>query len=73
MFRREALRKGHLKPIKARTGRSIIGPQLPFRPPMVIPQSGQGVPVGGTYSTALTLRNQPTIFEKNRNRCKKFW
>ena len=64
MFRREALRKGHLKPIKARTGRSIIGPQLPFRPPMVIPQSGQGVPVGGTYSTGLALRAQPTFFER---------
>ena len=63
MFRREALRKGHLKPIKARVGKSIIGPMQP-PVPMVIPQPGQGVPVGGTYSTGLALRAQPTFFER---------
>ena len=63
MFRREALRKGHLKPIKAKVGRSIIGPMQP-PVPMVIPQPGQGVPVGGTYSTGLALRAQPTFFER---------
>jgi len=63
MFRREALKKGHLKPIKARVGRSIIGPNQP-PVPMVIPQPGQGVPVGSTYSTGLALRKQPTFFER---------
>ena len=52
MFRREALRKGHLKPIKARTGRSIIGPNRP-PVPAIYQGSPMGVPVGGTYNTGL--------------------
>ena len=64
MFRREALRKGHLKPIKARTGRSIIGPMQPPVPAVIPKGSPLGVPVGGTYSTGLALRAQPTFFER---------
>jgi len=64
MFRREALRKGHLKPIKARTGRSIIGPMRPPVPALIPKGSPLGVPVGGTYSTGLALRNQPTFLER---------
>ena len=64
MFRREALRKGHLKPIKARTGKSIIGPMQPPVPAVIPKGSPMGVPVGGTYSTGLALRAQPTFFER---------
>ena len=64
MFRREALRKGHLKPIKARVGRSIIGPMQPPVPAVIPKGSPLGVPVGGTYSTGLALRAQPTFFER---------
>jgi hypothetical protein len=63
MFRREALRKGHLKPIKARTGRSIIGPMQP-PVPAVIPKKPLGIPVGPSYNYALALRKQPTFFER---------
>ena len=64
MFRREALRKGHLKPIKARVGRSIIGPMQPPVPAVIPKGTPLGVPVGGTYSTGLALRAQPTFFER---------
>ena len=64
MFRREALRKGHLKPIKARVGKSIIGPMQPPVPAVIPKGSPMGVPVGGTYSTGLALRAQPTFFER---------
>ena len=64
MFRREALRKGHLKPIKARVGKSIIGPMQPPVPAVIPKGSPLGVPVGGTYSTGLALRAQPTFFER---------
>ena len=62
MFRREALKKGHLQPIKARVGRSI-GPNRP-PVPMVIPQPGQGVTVGPAYKRGLALRAQPTFLER---------
>ncbi len=63
MFRKEALRKGVLKPIKARTGRSIG----PYRPPvpMVIPQGGSlGTTVGSPYNYGVTLRKQPGLFNR---------
>ena len=63
MFRQEALRKGVLKPIKARTGRSIG----PYRPPvpMVIPQGGSlGTTVGSPYNYGVTLRKQPGLFNR---------
>ena len=63
MFRREALRKGHLKPIKARVGKSIIGPMQP-PVPAVIPQKPLGIPVGPSYNYALALRAQPTFLER---------
>ena len=62
MFRREALRKGHLKPIKARVGMSI-GPNRP-PVPMVIPQPGQGVTVGSPYNYGLINVKQPTGFQR---------
>ena len=62
MFRREALRKGHLKPIKARTGRSIIGPMQP-PVPAIYQGTPLGVPVGGTYNTGLINVKQPTRFQ----------
>ena len=71
MFRREALRKGHLKPIKARTGRSIIGPNRP-PVPAIYQGSPMGVPVGGTYNTGLALRNQPTLMERAGTGLKSF-
>jgi hypothetical protein len=48
LFRKEALRQGVLKVIKARTGRSIG----PYRPPvpMVVPQTGIGTTVGASYN-----------------------
>tara|TARA_R100001126_G_scaffold79407_2_gene47787 strand:- start:372 stop:2564 length:2193 start_codon:yes stop_codon:yes gene_type:complete len=64
MFRREALRKGHLKPIKARTGRSIIGPMRPPVPALIPQGSPIGVPVGTPYNYGVTLRKQPTFFER---------
>ena len=64
MFRREALRKGHLKPIKARVGKSIIGPMQP-PVPAVIPQGGNlGTTVGKPYNYGVALRNQPTLMER---------
>ena len=63
MFRREALRKGHLKPIKARVGKSIIGPMQP-PVPAVIPKKPLGIPVGRSYNYGLALRAQPTFFER---------
>ena len=56
MFRREALKKGHLKPIKARTGRSIIGPNRPPVPAVIPKGTPLGVPVGSTYNTGLCFR-----------------
>ena len=69
MFRQKALKKGHLKPIKARTGRSIVGPMQP-PVPMVIPQAGQGVTVGPTYNRGLALRAQPTFAERMTSRAR---
>ena len=72
MFRREALRKGHLKPIKARTGKSIIGPNRP-PVPAIIPQGGNlGVTVGKPYNYAVALRNQPTLMERAGTGLKSF-
>lgn len=68
MFRREALKKGHLQPIKARVGRSI-GPNRP-PVPMVIPQAGQGVTVGPAYNRGLALRAQPTFAERMTSRAR---
>ena len=62
MFRREALRKGHLKPIKARVGRSIIGPMQP-PVPAIYQGTPLGVPVGATYNTGMTNVKQPTRFQ----------
>jgi hypothetical protein len=67
LFRKEALRQGVLKVIKARTGRSIG----PYRPPvpMVVPQTGIGTTVGasynplGDYKTPAT-RKPATAFER---------
>jgi hypothetical protein len=67
MFRKEALRQGVLKVIKARTGRSIG----PYRPPvpMVVPQTGIGTIVGesynplGDYKTP-AIRKPATAFER---------
>jgi len=64
MFRREALKKGHLKPIKARVGRSIIGPMQPPVPAVIPKGTPLGVPVGSTYNTGLALRAQPTFLER---------
>ena len=71
MFRREALKKGHLKPIKARTGRSIIGPMRP-PVPALIPQSTMGTMVGPSYNNALALRAQPNFMERMGSRVKGF-
>ena len=71
MFRREALKKGHLKPIKARTGRSIIGPMRP-PVPALIPQSTMGTMVGPSYNNALALRAQPNFMERMGSRIKGF-
>ena len=63
MFRKEALRKGVLKLIKARTGLSI-GPNRP-PVPMVIPQGGSlGTTVGAPYNYGVTLRKQPGLFNR---------
>jgi hypothetical protein len=63
MFRQEALRKGVLKLIKARTGLSI-GPNRP-PVPMVIPQGGSlGTTVGAPYNYGVTLRKQPGLFNR---------
>lgn len=64
MFRREALRKGHLKPIKARVGKSIIGPMQPPVPAVIPKGTPLGIPVGPSYNYALALRAQPTFFER---------
>ena len=69
MFRQKALKKGHLKPIKARTGRSIVGPMQP-PVPMVIPQAGQGVTIGPAYNRGLALRAQPTFAERMTSRAR---
>ena len=68
MFRQEALKKGHLKPIKAFDGR-MIGP---VRPPVpaLIPQSTMGTMVGPSYNNALTLRAQPTFLERMGTRAR---
>ena len=71
MFRREALKKGHLKPIKARTGRSIIGPMRP-PVPALIPQSTMGTMIGSSYNNALALRAQPTFLERMGSRARSF-
>ena len=63
MFRREALKKGHLKPIKARTGKSIIGPNRP-PVPAVVNQTGLGTTVGQPYNYGVALRNQPSLMER---------
>ena len=71
MFRKEALKRGVLKPIKARTGRSIG----PYRPPVpaVIPQvTPLGVPVGSGYNTGMTLRKQPGFLERFGTGAKRF-
>jgi len=62
MFRKEALRKGVLKPIKAFKG-TMIGPNRP-PVPAVIPQGGiLGTTVGAPYNYGVTLRKQPTRFQ----------
>ncbi len=71
MFRREALKKGHLKPIKARTGRSIIGPMRP-PVPALIPQGTMGTMVGPSYNNALALRAQPNFMERMGSRLRGF-
>jgi hypothetical protein len=70
MFRREALRKGHLKPLKAQTGR-MIGPMRP-PVPALIPQSNMGTMVGSPYNNALALRAQPNFMERMASRARGF-
>jgi hypothetical protein len=67
LFRKEALRQGVLKVIKARTGRSIG----PYRPPvpMVVPQTGIGTIVGASYNPlgdykTPAIRKPATAFER---------
>ena len=67
LFRKEALRKGVLKVIKARTGGSIG----PYRPPvpMVVPQTGIGTTVGASYNPlgdykTPAIRKPATAFER---------
>ena len=63
MFRREALRRGVLKPIKAFKG-TMIGPNRP-PVPAVIPQGGiLGTTVGAPYNYGVTLRKQPSFFQR---------
>jgi hypothetical protein len=63
MFREEALRKGVLKPIKAFKG-TMIGPNRP-PVPAVIPQGANlGTTVGAPYNYGVTLRKQPSFFER---------
>ena len=70
MFRREALRKGHLKPLKAQNGR-MIGPMRP-PVPALIPQSNMGTMVGSPYNNALALRAQPNFMERMASRARGF-
>ncbi len=58
LFRKEALRRGALKPIKAFDGR-FIGPQQ-FRPPAVIPTPAVQAP--GTGTQLMNVR-QPGMFQ----------
>jgi hypothetical protein len=63
MFRKEALRRGVLKPIKAFKG-TMIGPNRP-PVPAVIPQGGiLGTTVGAPYNYGVTLRKQPSFFQR---------
>jgi len=62
MFRKEALRKGHLKPIKANVGQ-FIGPNRPGVP-MVVNRPGMGVPVGQPRVPAGVPAVRPGMFSR---------
>ena len=70
MFRREALKKGHLQPLTANTGR-MIGPMRP-PVPALIPQNTRGTMVGPSYNNALALRAQPNFMERMGSRARGF-